>query len=271
MPVTAMGGHVALMHMSSWYYDDGRGNAVGPFDDDQLRDLVRQGGVTMASHVHRAGTTEWVPLSSVAAELGLAATAPPRPVPPPPPGAYSSFPGAPPPPPPGFGMTGTANYAGAPGLSPTGRPLASWGSRVGAWIIDALIVLVPLNIVLVAVDQRAFRFDRIQRTTGNDKFEFHFGTGGFVISLLVGILYYGLQHGMSGQTVGKRVASIRVVDANTGGVIGVGRGVWRYLFGYLLTLLCAVPGVLDVLWPLWDKRRQALHDKVVNSVVERTR
>src|SRR3977135_945071 len=89
MPVAAMGGRVAWVHMSSWYYDDGRGNAVGPFDDDQLRDLVRQGAVTMASHVHRAGTTVWVPLSSVAAELGVAATVMPSAVLPPPPGAYS--------------------------------------------------------------------------------------------------------------------------------------------------------------------------------------
>jgi uncharacterized RDD family membrane protein YckC len=148
--------------------------------------------------------------------------------------------------------------------------LASWGSRVGAWIIDALIVLVPLNIVLVAADLRAFRLDRIEQPGRNDRFEFHFGAGGFLLSLLVGVLYFGLQHGTSGQTIGKRVANIRVVDATTGSVIGVSRAIWRYLFGYLLTLLCAVPGLLDGLWPLWDKRRQALHDKVVNSVVERT-
>jgi uncharacterized RDD family membrane protein YckC len=267
MPLVTAGTHVAWVHMSSWYYDDGRGNAVGPFDDDQLRNLVRQGAVTLASHVHRAGTNEWVPLSLVAAELGLAAAVPPSAMPPPP-GPYSGFPGAPPPPPPGYGMAGTSYYASGPGMSPNGRTLASWGSRVGAWLIDALIVLVPLNIVLVAADLRAFRLDRITRASGGDKFEFHFGAGGFLISLIVGVLYYGLQNG-SGQTIGKRVAGIRVVDAGTGTSIGPGRGIWRYLFGYVLTLLCAVPGLLDVLWPLWDKRRQALHDKVVNSVVER--
>src|ERR1700730_3543034 len=105
MPVGAMGGHVAWVHMSSWYYDDGRGNAVGPFDDDQLRDVVRQGVVTIASHVHRAGTTDCVSLSWVAVELCLSATVTPGAVPPPPPGASWGFPGAPPPPPPGFGMS----------------------------------------------------------------------------------------------------------------------------------------------------------------------
>jgi hypothetical protein len=28
-----------------------------------------------------------------------------------------------------------------------------------------------------------------------------------------------------------------------------------------------IPAVLDYLWPLWDRRNQALHDKVVSSVV----
>ena len=89
----------------------------------------------------------------------------------------------------GFGMSAAANYGGSPGLSPTGRPLASWGSRVGAWIIDALIVLVPLNIVLAAADLRHSGSIAYNGQRGTIGFEFHFGTGGFVISLLVGILY----------------------------------------------------------------------------------
>ena len=39
----------------------------------------------------------------------------------------------------------------------------------------------------------------------------------------------------------------------------------------LLYFLVGLVWVLDMLFPLWDKRRQTLHDKVVGSVVIRTR
>jgi len=29
--------------------------------------------------------------------------------------------------------------------------------------------------------------------------------------------------------------------------------------------------VLDVLWPLWDRRNQTLHDKIVGTLILRTR
>lgn len=36
------------------------------------------------------------------------------------------------------------------------------------------------------------------------------------------------------------------------------------VFGFFL-----LPVILDYLWPLWDSKNQALHDKVVGSVVIR--
>ena len=70
---------------------------------------------------------------------------------------------------------------------------------------------------------------------------------------------------------GRQMAlNIRVRDLDGGGPIGVPRGVVR-------ELVALVPGfvpfvgfvwtLVDNLWPLWDPRRQALHDKAVNSVV----
>jgi len=64
--------------------------------------------------------------------------------------------------------------------------------------------------------------------------------------------------------------SIRVLDANGGGPIGVGRGAGRALVASLpgqIPFVGVLWVLLDGLWPLWDPQRQALHDKVVNSVV----
>ena len=35
----------------------------------------------------------------------------------------------------------------------------------------------------------------------------------------------------------------------------------------LLMGLCFIVTILDYLWPLWDDRNQALHDKIVNTLV----
>ena len=65
------------------------------------------------------------------------------------------------------------------------------------------------------------------------------------------------------------VWDIRVPDAATGGPLGPAKAAVRYLVPALA--LDSDPRPLiwltDGLWPLWDQRRQALHDKLVGSVV----
>ena len=62
---------------------------------------------------------------------------------------------------------------------------------------------------------------------------------------------------------------IAVRDAAGGGQIGAARGLGRgmimsaFVFGPILL----VPWALDMLWPLWDPARQALHDKAARTVV----
>jgi uncharacterized RDD family membrane protein YckC len=71
-----------------------------------------------------------------------------------------------------------------------------------------------------------------------------------------------------GQTVGKMVMKIQVRDENTGGPIGYGKAALRTLvYLVLAAFTCGVGGLLDGLWPLWDPKRQALHDKPANSLV----
>src|SRR5690348_590917 len=52
--------------------------------------------------------------------------------------------------------------------------------------------------------------------------------------ILIGLAYYVYLEGSpSGQTVGKKVMNIRVIDADNGGPIGYGRAVLRYFARYL--------------------------------------
>ena len=74
--------------------------------------------------------------------------------------------------------------------------------------------------------------------------------------------YFGWGVGVRGQTAGKLLLGLEVIDADTGGRIGVGRALLR-----MLTTLALFPFFVDLLYPLWDPRRQAIHDRAVRSLV----
>ena len=87
-----------------------------------------------------------------------------------------------------------------------------------------------------------------------------------LINIVVGVAYYAFFEGTRGQTVGKMALGIKVIDADTGGYIGVPRGIGRYFARFLSGIVFA----LGYLWMLWDDRNQCWHDKLVRSVVVRT-
>jgi uncharacterized RDD family membrane protein YckC len=86
-------------------------------------------------------------------------------------------------------------------------------------------------------------------------------------------VYYAILNGSElGQTFGKRAMNIAVRDiGGTGGTIGPQRAGLRYVTVGLFRIVpfFVVFTVLDGLWPLWDRRFQALHDKIAGSVVVR--
>jgi uncharacterized RDD family membrane protein YckC len=129
--------------------------------------------------------------------------------------------------------------AGA-GAGPSG-PRASFGIRFVAALIDGVILGV-VGLVLGAI----------------------LGLGGRGIGWLIGVGYYiYLEGSPSGQTVGKKVMNIRVIDFANGGPIGYGKAAIRYF----AKILSAIPCGLGYFWMLWDKDKQTWHDKLSTSVV----
>jgi uncharacterized RDD family membrane protein YckC len=135
------------------------------------------------------------------------------------------------------------------------RTYASWGSRIGAYLLDTLIIVVPLVVlIVVAVVVDLWALVAI----------------GYLGTLVVPFVYFTYFHGGArGQTPGKRAVGIRVVSDDTGESIGYGRAFGRYAITVLFAWVLFLPIVLDYLWPLWDSKNQSLHDKVVSSVVVR--
>ena len=93
--------------------------------------------------------------------------------------------------------------------------------------------------------------------------------GGGVIALagivIVAIIYLRAL-GRTGQTWGRRIVGVKVIDASTGAPIGVWRALGRQLFAGTISSWLFYLGFW---WMLWDPESQTWHDKAVNSVVVR--
>lgn len=90
--------------------------------------------------------------------------------------------------------------------------------------------------------------------------------------------YNGLLDGSpTGQTIGKRVMDIRVIGPVDRLPLGVQRGLQRAVIpavaaaggrsGWVVAVIAGLVGFIDVVSPLWDDRRQSLHDKLAGSMV----
>jgi uncharacterized RDD family membrane protein YckC len=178
------------------------------------------------------------------------------------PGGYTS------PPPPGAG--GPVSSYGA--SSPVGGQLvlASWGRRVGAFLIDGVIVGIGAIILLVAL-------------TAPFSVGFFASDNAGLVALFVGFIlatlcvtvvafFYApaLMARTNGQTLGRMAVGTRVVRAD-GQPITFGFAMLRevavkaLLFGIAGTITGGLANLVDYLWPLWDEENRALHDFVVNT------
>lgn len=157
---------------------------------------------------------------------------------------------------------------------------ASWGRRFAALLVDWCLLgaatVAVLTIFLVVVAGRA-------RGSG---FEWGiaivFITG--LLMLAIGIAYFAVLHGaVRGQTVGKMMVGIAVRRAQSLERVGYPRALLRTLATLLVWVgeptaeavadqpmgIGIVVILADYLWPLWDSRNQALHDKFSGTVVVR--
>ena len=191
------------------------------------------------------------------------------------PPASGPVPAGPYPPPPGYGP---------PPLSPRGQPLADFGNRLLAYLIDIAILSVATTIVAApAALVYAFAVMRPILDTANpdgslppEVFGRFFGWSLLLwVSVLVLILaaYYVYTVEMmwrSGQTVGKKVMKLRVVPLDPGARMTRGIAAKRWSIQYVAGSIVPFLHYLDGFWQLWDKPyQQTLHDKFAKTVVVR--
>jgi uncharacterized RDD family membrane protein YckC len=185
----------------------------------------------------------------------------------------------------------------APGYGTGSRPardpaLAEWWQRLLARLVDDLILVILTSPVWILGLLPAFR--RIQRLASqypdlsqpaaaqafdNSVSQLMSGMVGtfLLIGAGIGVISFGydwLQHGLWGQTIGKRIMGTKVVTADTRSPISGQAACGRAAVYALVPVVPSVGGLFALInesWLLWDRRRQCLHDKAAGTVVVKKR
>jgi len=171
----------------------------------------------------------------------------------------------------------------APGVkaiaTPDGQALAGLGFRLLARIIDIVLVTViavaagwsqlqtMTNLYTPAVDaMMAGNSNAIFDLLENPTFTQASSSLTFII-LAVSAAYTILTVKFYGSTPGKAICRIRVRDWQRPGTPSWGQAIIRWVASDLLGQMLILWYLIDFLWPCWDQRRQALHDKLARTVV----
>ena len=182
----------------------------------------------------------------------------------PPPG-YAPQPGAPQP-----GYPAAPAYGQYPGAAPMGNPgaYASWGQRVGAYLIDELIAMIPMAIAYpIAFATAVSSVSNYGENSVSGMATFG-GIGllalfiGYGATLGIQIWNRWIKQGTTGQSIGKKVLGIRLISQQTGQPVGAGIAFVRDLAHICDSFFC-----IGYLFPLWDPMRQTFADKIMTTVV----
>ncbi|MDP9237304.1 MAG: RDD family protein [Chloroflexota bacterium] len=122
---------------------------------------------------------------------------------------------------------------------------AGFGVRFVAYIIDGIILLIP-NLILRLVLGPIL---------------------GGLLDVVVSAAYVVYFWTSSGATLGKMAMGLKVVSAETGGLIDPGTALLRYV-GYIVS---GIALGLGFFWIIWDPAKQGWHDKIAKTLVIRAK
>jgi uncharacterized RDD family membrane protein YckC len=152
----------------------------------------------------------------------------------------------------GYGQQGYGQQGYGQGGYGGGPQLAGMGARLGAKIVDVLIVAVPLAIVYIVI-------------LGNPN-TFIWG----VIVAIALTVYEFVMFNSRGTTLGKQMLGLAVVDENGGALTSeqAGKRAAVYWLPGIVPILGSIWGLVVALSPLFDsQRKQGFHDKAGKTLV----
>lgn len=126
-----------------------------------------------------------------------------------------------------------------------------------ASIVDSVIAMLPIGIgVFAAVGISG----SLEQMTDGGRAALSVA---YIATFGIAILNRLVLQGRTGQSIGKKMTGLKIVKADTGERIGVGRNFLREVMSFFFNYIC----FLNFLWPLWDEKHQTWHDKVVSDIV----
>lgn len=168
-------------------------------------------------------------------------------------------------------------------IAPNGAPLADFWYRLGAYMLDSLIigaismvVAVPALIVWFVYFFSQFEVDsRGQLIEPANPFEaiwlLLLIEAALIFFILIVSYFYFVEYQLrKGQTVGKRVLKIKITPVDPRAALTRADFAKRWAVGHVVGSLVPFFSYVDGLWQLWDKPlQQCLHDKAAKTVVIR--
>ncbi|MFI5736424.1 RDD family protein [Kribbella sp. NPDC051587] len=188
----------------------------------------------------------------------------------------------------GYGYPGQNRFA-----TPDGQPLSGWWRRVGARVIDNILVFflsLPLTgyfwwrYLDIYMDNIDHQMKGSTPPSISEAMSSSLEAIAWTIpaTLLMAAVMFGYEYLMltkKGATIGKMALGIAVRERDVAGKPSSAAVAKRAGCGFVLSLLGAIPligsivglvGLLNYLWPLWDDKKQALWDKIAGTNVVRS-
>jgi uncharacterized RDD family membrane protein YckC len=243
----------------NWFYAEGS-QQKGPVSDADLAALVRQGTISTSTLIWREGLPDWQPVSQIRPDLATASDAPVL-------GGMAV-------PEQSKDLLVQQMREGVvlPGMTvanPSGLRYAGFWIRLGAWLIDYIVMMVvmtPLMLIFFG-GMGFFSGDFQRRMSSNDPqmmAQFFAMEGAMMlVSFLIHIGYKGLMVWRWGATVGKMAVGIKVVTP-TGEKLSLGRAVGRAAADLINGFLCSLTYIMIA---VDEPEKRGLHDHIAGTRV----
>lgn len=134
----------------------------------------------------------------------------------------------------------------SPELLQSPSQYAGFWRRAGATLIDSFLFVIIVGLIAgpMLVNAEIFTLEGLLRMVA-----------GLLLTVFLWLKFLG--------TPGKLLLGCQVVDADSFEPMSIKQAALRYV-AYFVSF---VPLLLGFLWVAWDKRKQAFHDKIANTVV----
>jgi len=136
--------------------------------------------------------------------------------------------------------------------------------RLLAYLIDTIVLMIIILLLIVSAMMALKRGTVMWHQADIIEIMSVYMPAFMIAALLIEIFYFTYCHGVTGQTVGKWVCGLRVVNKNAE-PLGLGRAFVRWLGYWVSSLFFG----LGFMWIIFSKQKQGWHDKIAGSYVIR--